>query len=105
MDTLGLDKIYIQAKRWENTISRPDIQKFAGAVNQKGSKGIFITTSDFTKEALESAASQPNLHLILINGKQLAELMLDKDLGVSTYSKYRMQRINSEYFSDDFDSF
>jgi len=100
-DKLGLDIIYIQAKRWENIIGRPEIQKFAGALlGQKAKKGIFITTSNFTQEALEYAQSLEN-KVVLIDGDKLAQLMIEHNLGVSTVTSYEIKRIDSDYFAED----
>ena len=100
-DRLGLDVIYIQAKRWENTVSRPEIQKFAGALQgQRAKKGIFITTSDFTKEAMEYAA-RIDTKIILIDGEQLAQLMIDYNIGATPDKTYEIKRIDSDYFEED----
>lgn len=100
-DRLGLDVIYLQAKRWENTVSRPEIQKFAGALQGKRArKGVFITTSDFTKEARDFAASIDN-KLILIDGEELAEYMIDFNVGVSIVNSYEIKRIDSDYFIEE----
>ena len=82
-DKLGLDTIYIQAKRWDGTIGSPEIHKFAGALQgQRARKGVFITTSKFTKEALDFASMIEN-KIILIDGDTLSNLMIDYDIGVS----------------------
>ena len=100
-DRLGLDIIYIQAKKWENTVSRPEIQKFAGALQGKRArKGIFITTSDFSKGA-QDYVSAIDSKIILIDGKRLAQLMIDFNVGVSTEATYELKRIDSDYFSED----
>ena len=100
-DRLGLDVIYIQAKRWENTVGRPEIQKFAGALQgQRAKKGIFITTSDFSKEAAEYAARIES-KIILIDGEQLAQLMIDYNIGVTPVTTYEIKRIDSDYFVED----
>jgi len=100
-DKLGLDIIYIQAKRWENTISRPEIQKFAGALQgQRARKGIFITTSNFSKEAIEYV-TKIDTKIILIDGDQLAQYMLDNDVGVSPVAKYEVKKIDLDYFTDE----
>lgn len=100
-DRLGLDVIYLQAKRWENTVSRPEIQKFAGALQGKrAKKGVFITTSDFSKEARDFAAAIDN-KLILIDGEELAEYMIDFGVGVSIVNTYEIKRIDSDYFVDE----
>lgn len=83
-DRLGLDIIYIQAKRWEGPVGRPEIQKFAGALQgQRARKGVFITTSYFTKDAVEYA-SLIETKIILIDGEQLSRLMVEHNVGVST---------------------
>ncbi len=100
-DQLGLDVIYLQAKRWEGNVSRPEIQKFAGALQGKrAKKGVFITTSDFTKEAREFAAGIDN-KLILIDGLELAEYMIDFNVGTSTVNTYEIKRIDSDYFIEE----
>jgi restriction system protein len=98
-DKLGLDVIYIQAKRWaENAVSRPQVQQFAGALaGQKANKGIFITTSRFTEEA-RGYVNQIGSKIVLIDGEQLAQLMIDFDVGVSTASIYCVKKIDSDYF-------
>jgi restriction system protein len=99
-DKLGLDAIYIQAKRWQSVVGRPEIQKFAGALmGQKAKKGIFITTSGFTKEAAEYARNV-EAKLVLIDGEQLAKLMIDYDLGMSTIQTYEIKRVDSDYFEE-----
>lgn len=100
-DKLGLDVIYIQAKRWESTIGRPEIQKFAGALQgQRASKGVFITTSGFSKEAEEYVRIIPS-KIILISGEQLATLMVDHNIGVSLVSKFELKRVDSDYFDGE----
>ena len=100
-DKLGLDVIYIQAKKWDSgTIGRPEIQKFAGALlGKKAKKGIFITTSTFTNEA-KKYVTDINAKIILLDGKQLTELMIENDLGVSTQDIYTIKRIDSDYFEE-----
>lgn len=100
-DRLGLDIIYIQAKRWENTVGRPEIQKFAGALQgQRAKKGIFLTTSDFSKDAYEYA-SRIDSKIVLINGEQLTQLMIDHNIGVNPISIYELKRIDSDYFTEE----
>jgi restriction system protein len=100
-DRLGLDIIYIQAKRWEGTVSRPEIQKFAGALQgQRAKKGIFISTSNFSKEATEYVKNIDS-KIILIDGDQLAQFMIDSNVGVSPVSIYEVKRIDSDYFTDE----
>jgi restriction system protein len=99
-DRLGLDIIYVQAKKWENTISRPEIQKFAGALQGKRArKGIFITTSDFSKSAQEYVSSIEN-KITLIDGNHLAQLMIDFNVGVATAATYELKRIDYDYFEE-----
>ena len=97
-----MDVIYIQAKKWEkeNAIGRPEIQKFAGALmGQKAQKGIFITTSTFTKDAREYA-SQIGSKIILIDGTMLAQLMIDYNVGVNLVVSYELKRLDSDYFEE-----
>lgn len=102
-DKLGLDAIYIQAKKWEGNVGRPEIQKFAGALmGQKARKGIFITTSSFTKDAVEFVRTIES-RIVLIDGLRLAELMIEHDLGVNTVREIKIKRIDSDYFSDEED--
>jgi restriction system protein len=99
-DPLGLDIIYLQAERWEGTIGRPEIQKFAGALQgQRAGKGIVITTFSFTADALDYA-SRIETKIILIDGARLAKLMFDHGIGVATTSSYEVKRIDSDYFAD-----
>lgn len=101
-DKLGFNLIYIQAKRWKSdtTITKPEIQKFAGAMMgpPKIEKGLFITTAKFSPKAKEYANAQ---HIILVDGKKLAELMIEHGVGVSTQKAYFIKRIDSDYFSDN----
>lgn len=100
-DRLGLDIIYIQAKKWENTISRPEIQKFAGALQGKRArKGVFITTSDFSQSAHEFVSAIDS-KIILIDGQQLAQLMIDFGVGVATDATYELKRLDSDYFTEN----
>ena len=102
-DELGLDMIYVQAKRWDkdSTVSRPEIQKFAGALLGEGAtKGVFITTANFSKTALDYAKSVPNSRIILIDGLTLAKFMIKHDLGVSTSNTIRIKKIDSDYFEE-----
>lgn len=97
-DRLGLDAIYLQAKRWEGVVGRPEIQKFAGALQgQRAKKGVFLTTSSFTKEAQEYAAMIDS-RIILIAGDELATLMVDSGVGVSKIATYEINRLDSDYF-------
>jgi len=100
-DRLGLDIIYIQAKRWKNTVGRPEIQKFAGALQgQRARKGIFITTASFSREAVDYASRIEN-KIVLIGGERLAQLMIDHNLGVSPTATYEVKRIDSDYFAEE----
>lgn len=100
-DKLGLDSIYIQAKRWEGTVGSPEIQKFVGALQgNRAHKGVFITTSDFSKAAQEYVKTIQN-KVVLINGFSLARLMIENDVGVSTVSTYAVKKIDSDYFIDE----
>lgn len=101
-DRLGLDTIYLQAKRWtERPVGRPDVQQFQGALSGHGAaKGIFITTSHFTKEAVDYAAGLRNSKIILLDGEELAELMIDHGIGVATAATYMVKRIDSDYFAE-----
>ncbi len=100
-DKLGLDVIYIQAKRWEGVVGRPEVQKFVGALaGQRAKKGVFITTSNFTKEAVQYAL-QMDTKIVLIDGETLAQYMIDYNLGVSVQSIYEIKKIDSDYFEED----
>ena len=99
-DRLGLDVIYVQAKRWKGNIGRQEIQGFVGALaGKKASKGIFITTSEFNSNAKEYAEG---LHqkVILIGGRRLAELMIEHNIGVAEEHAYRIKKIDSDYFEE-----
>lgn len=102
-DKLGLDIIYIQAKRWKtgNVVGRPEIQKFVGALAGQGAKkGIFITTSNFTKEALDYTPRNET-KIVLIDGEQLAQLMIDYSLGCATQQTYELKKLDSDYFGEE----
>ncbi len=100
-DRFGLDIIYIQAKRWEAVVGRPEIQKFAGALQgQRARKGIFITTSSFSREA-QDYVDNIDSKIILIDGEYLAQLMIDHNVGVHTSSKYEVKNIDSDYFIEE----
>lgn len=102
-DRLGLDSIYIQAKRWRDTVvGRPEIQKFSGALDTPGAnKGVFITTSKFSREAKEYVENINTKKIILIDGMQLAQYMIDFNVGVSTEIVYEVKRIDSDYFIEE----
>ena len=101
-DKLGLDAIYLQAKRWEGTVGGPVVQGFAGALmGKKARKGILITTSTFSQQARNYAASIDNLKIILIDGEQLAQLMIDHEVGVTEESRYIVKKVDLDYFGND----
>lgn len=100
-DKLGLDVIYLQAKRWEGSVGRPEIQKFAGALQgQRARKGIFITTSSFSSKALEYVCTIDS-KIILIDGDRLSSLMFEHSVGVSTSGIYELKKIDSDYFEEN----
>jgi restriction system protein len=100
-DRLGLDVIYIQAKRWENSVGRPEIQKFAGALQGvRARKGIFITTSTFTSEA-KDYVSRIDSKIILIDGETLAQFMIEYNVGVTPFAVYQIKKVDSDYFTDN----
>jgi restriction system protein len=101
-DRLGLDVVYIQAKRWnDSAVSRPEIQKFVGALTgHRARKGVFITTSIFTKEA-QAFAVNNEFKVILIDGQMLSELMIDYGVGVTRQAIYELKRIDSDYFTEE----
>ncbi len=99
-DRLGLDAIYIQAKRWNNTVGRPEIQQFVGALAGKGArKGIFITTSKFSEQARSYLPA--NVKVVLIDGAQLADYAIEVNLGVSVVSEYQIKRLDFDYFESE----
>ncbi|MDH7942529.1 restriction endonuclease [Pseudohongiella sp. SYSU M77423] len=99
-DKLGLDVIYLQAKRWTQTVHRPEIDKFIGALTrQRAKKGVFITTSDFSAGARD-AATGLDMRVVLIDGRELAQLMIQHNLGVSTREVYEVKQIDSDYFNE-----
>ena len=101
-DRLGLDVIYIQAKKWEGTVGRPEIQKFAGALQgQHAKKGIFITTSNFSREALDFASRVDN-KIILIDGENLVQYMIDHNIGVAPFVSYEVKKVDLDYFTEDY---
>ncbi len=100
-DKLGLDVIYLQAKRWQNTVQRPEIDKFLGSLTrQRARKGVFITTSNFSSGAIE-AVQGLDMKVVLIDGQQLAELMIEHSLGVYSHETYVLKKIDSDYFNED----
>jgi len=93
--------LYIQAKRWEGVVGRPEIQKFAGALQgHRARKGIFITTSSYTKDALDYATNIET-KIVLIDGIKLASLMIDHNVGVTPVTTYEIKRIDSDYFLEE----
>ena len=101
-DKLGLDAIYLQAKRWEGTVGSPVVQGFAGAlIGKKARKGVFITASNFSPQARSFASGTENLKIILIDGEQLAQLMIDHDVGVTEESRYIVKKVDLDYFGDE----
>lgn len=101
-DALGLDYIYIQAKRWKNTVTAPEIQKFSGALHGQGAnKGVFITTSTFSRGAIDYAKRNISNRIVLIDGAQLAELMIIYEVGVTTKEIYKLQEIDLDYYTED----
>lgn len=99
LDKLGLEKVYVQAKRWQQTVGRPEVQAFYGAIaGQRANKGVFITTSSYTPQALDFAGSVERI--VLVDGKRLAELMMDHEVGV-TSRVIRVPKIDSDYFDEE----
>ncbi len=100
-DRLGLDVVYVQAKRWETTVGRPIVQTFAGSLEgQRANKGVLITTSQFSKEA-QDYVSKIGKKIVLIDGEQLAQLMIDYDIGVTEVSRYVVKRVDLDYFGEE----
>lgn len=103
-DALGFDKIYVQAKKWtdDHAVGEPEIQQFAGALMGKGAnKGLFITTSHFSKQAKNYVDKHMTAKIVLIDGEMLTHLMIKYNLGVSTIHSYDIKRVDSDYFSDE----
>lgn len=99
-DRLGLDRIYLQAKRWEDIVGRPKIQEFVGALQGKRArKGVFVTTSDFTKEAREYAEGVES-RVVLINGSELARMMVEFDVGCAPHRTLVIKRVDGDYFEE-----
>jgi restriction system protein len=97
-DKLGLDVIYVQAKKWEGSVGRPEIQKFVGALAGQGAnKGIFITTSTFSNDAL-NYIPRNDIKIVLIDGKRLAEYMIEYNVGVTITKSFEIKKIDSDYF-------
>ncbi len=99
LDKLGLEKVYVQAKRWKGTVGRPEVQGFYGALaGQRARKGVFITTSAFTKQAIDFADSVERV--VLVDGRQLVELMIDHEVGVSART-LRIATLDGDYFDEE----
>ena len=99
LDKLGLEKVYVQAKRWQQTVGRPEVQAFYGALaGQRANKGVFITTSSYTPQAIEFARSVERV--VLVDGARLAQLMMDHEVGVSS-RVVRVPKIDSDYFDEE----
>ncbi|MGJ5813667.1 restriction endonuclease [Paludibaculum fermentans] len=99
-DKLGLDAIYVQAKRWQGVLGSPEIMKFSGSLTKRhANRGVFITTSSFTQDALEFVEALPQ-KIILVDGKQLASLMIEYDVGVSFTKAYTLKRLDQDYFEN-----
>ena len=97
-DRLGLDSIYVQAKRWQHTVGRPEIQRFAGALQgQRAKKGIFITTSSFSADAISYAANL-QISIVLIDGRMLVDLMMDVHIGVTPSEEIKILKQDEDYF-------
>ena len=102
-DKLGLDQIYIQAKRWQGSVGSPEIQKFIGALTSHGArKGVFITTSHFTSDAKKVAESTSGTaNLVLIDGNELSKRMIENNVGISIVETYHVKRIDNDFFNDE----
>ncbi len=101
-DKLGLDKIYVQAKRWDSSVGRPAVQAFAGSlIGRQASKGVFITTGTFTEDARSYVQNLPNMRLVLIDGQRLANLMIEHNVGVAVKSTFEIKGMVSDYFTEE----
>lgn len=101
-DKLGLDVVYIQAKRWEGTVGRPVVQAFAGSLmGQNARKGVLIITSQFSKDAKEYVTALPQTKIVLIDGYELAQLMIDHDIGVTKVASYDVKKTDLDYFGEE----
>lgn len=101
LDRLGFEKVYVQAKRWQGSVGRPEVQAFYGALaGRRARKGVFITTSGFTRDAREFASHVPE-SVVLIDGARLTSLMIEHGVGVSHYSILRLPRVDGDYFDAD----
>ena len=103
LDKLGFDLIYVQAKHYaaDHPVGRPDIQRFVGAISGRGGKGLFVTTSKFTSQAVQYATMQ---HIVLVDGEKLARLMIDNDFGVTTKQTFSIKAVDTDTFSMYFES-
>jgi restriction system protein len=100
-DRLGLDGVYVQAKRWEASVGRPVVQAFAGSLEgHRARKGVLITTSDFSSDAREYV-TRIEKRIVLINGTELADLLIEHGVGVTEVTSYTLKRIDSDYFDED----
>jgi restriction system protein len=100
-DRLGLESIYVQAKRWESTVGRPTIQQFAGALQgQRARKGVLLTTSDFSREAIQYAEAL-QVSIVLVDGRKLADLMIEFGIGVTEFETVRLKRLDEDYFVEE----
>jgi restriction system protein len=98
LDRLGLEKVYVQAKRWQSSVGRPEVQAFYGALaGQRANRGVFITTSTFTQQAVDFAGSVERI--VLVDGSKLAELMIEYEVGVASRAM-RIPKIDSDYFEE-----
>ena len=96
---MGLDGVYVQAKRWEASVGRPVVQAFAGSLEgYRARKGVLITTSDFTSDAREYV-TRIEKRIVLMDGSQLAKLMIEHGVGVTTARSYQIKRIDEDYFN------
>jgi restriction system protein len=99
-DVLGLDVLHIQAKKWDGVVGRPEIHKFAGALQgQRSKKGIFITTGNFSKDAIEYT-QKIDSKIVLIDGKQLTEYMIHNNIGVTLEKSYVVKKLDQDYFNE-----
>lgn len=100
-DRLGLDAVYIQAKKWDGTVGRPIVQAFAGSLEgQRARKGVLITTSQFSRDA-EEYVSRIEKKIVLIDGEQLTQLMMDYGIGVTEVARYAVKKIDLDYFDEE----
>lgn len=101
-DRLGLDSIYVQAKRWDAPVGAGQVRDFLGAmVSVCANKGVFITTSKFAEPARRAATASPQHRIVLIDGERLAQLMIDHDLGVTSVATFVVKRVDSDFFAEE----